>query len=319
MASTRAPTRLTRSPGCSRTCRATTARSASGESPIRGFIQPVRLVHPHPALVAASPQAPVTDWFVGDDWHHNGALQLTHAFNFLAHFGHPRPEPTSKPSPTKFDHGTPDAYQFFFNIGPLSQVDARYFKGDVAFWNDLMAHGTYDAFWKARNLRPHLKNVPPSVAVLTVGGWFDAENLFGALQTYRTIETTSPKTSNRLVLGPWLHGGWGRSDGSSLGPVHFAVEDRRLLPRENRVPVLRAPPQGQAAGRGARGVGLRDRPQPVAGARRLAAEECAPGRALFSVRWRAPLRSARRSPMPRTPSSATPRGRCPSSTRSTST
>jgi uncharacterized protein len=185
-----------------------------------GFYTACGLVNSHPALKAASPQAPVLDWFVGDDFHHNGALFLPHAFNFLANFGHPRPYPTTKNS-TPFEHGTPDGYDFFLKLGPLPNADARYYKGDVPFWDEMMQHGTYDAYWKARNLRPHLKNVKP--AVLTVGGWFDAENLFGALECYRNIEANSPGINNTLVMGPWYHGQWGgRYDtGDHLGHVKF--------------------------------------------------------------------------------------------------
>ena len=185
-----------------------------------GFYTACGLVNSHPALKAASPQAPVLDWFVGDDFHHNGALFLPHAFNFLANFGHPRPYPTTKAG-TPFDHGTPDGYDFFLKLGPLPNADARYYKGDVPFWDEMMQHGTYDAYWKARNLRPHLKGVKP--AVLTVGGWFDAENLFGALECYRNIEASSPGINNTLVMGPWYHGQWGgRNDpGDHLGQVKF--------------------------------------------------------------------------------------------------
>jgi len=183
-----------------------------------GFYAAAGLVDAHPALKAVSPQAPVTDWFVGDDWHHNGAFLLTHCFNFLAEFGHPRPAPTAKVGP-KYELGTPDGYDFFLRLGPLPNVDALYFKGDVPFWSEVMAHPTYDAWWQARNLRPHLKAVKP--AVMTVGGWFDAENLFGALECYKAIERQSPGAANTLVMGPWFHGGWSRSDGESLGDVEF--------------------------------------------------------------------------------------------------
>jgi putative CocE/NonD family hydrolase len=183
-----------------------------------GFYTDAGMIDAHPALKAASPQAPVTDWFVGDDWHHNGALFLPHVFNFMASFGRPRPEPIKKFNP-RFEHGTPDGYQFFLNMGPLPNADAKYFKGDVAFWNEVMKHGTYDDWWKARNIRQHLKNIRP--AVMTVGGWFDAENLFGALETYKKIEANSSETSNMLVMGPWLHGGWSRNDGDHLGHVKF--------------------------------------------------------------------------------------------------
>jgi uncharacterized protein len=184
-----------------------------------GFYTAAGMIDAHPALKAASPQAPVTDWFTGDDWHHNGAFLLPHAFNFLASFGHPRPEPTQKGSGQRFDAGTPDGYNFFLRLGPLANANARYFKNDVPFWNEIMQHGTFDDFWKARNLRPHLKNIKP--AVMTVGGWYDAENLFGALETYKNVEANSPGTTNILVMGPWRHGGWARAEGATLGPVSF--------------------------------------------------------------------------------------------------
>ncbi len=183
-----------------------------------GFYTSAGMIDAHPALAACSPQAPIVDWFVGDDWHHNGALQLPHAFNFMATFGRPRPEPTKK-FDYKFDHDTPDGYEFFLQMGPLPNADALYYKGDVAFWNEVMKHGNYDEFWKERNLRPHLKQIRP--AVMTVGGWFDAENLFGALETYKAIEAGSPNGTNILVMGPWVHGGWSRGDGETLGHVTF--------------------------------------------------------------------------------------------------
>lgn len=185
-----------------------------------GFYVSCGTIDSHPALKAASPQAPISDWFVGDDFHHNGALFLPHCFNFMANFGKPRPEPTKKPGHMPFDHGTPDGYDFFLQMGPLANADAKYFKGDVAFWKEALAHDTYDDFWKARNLRPHLKGTKP--AVLTVGGWFDAENLFGALETYRSIEKNNPDhPANTIVMGPWVHGGWSFEDGDRLGPVKF--------------------------------------------------------------------------------------------------
>ncbi|MEO6810464.1 MAG: CocE/NonD family hydrolase [Isosphaeraceae bacterium] len=183
-----------------------------------GFYTAAALIDAHPALKAASPQAPVTDWFVGDDFRHNGAFFLPHAFNFLSTFGRPRPEPT-KNFKYEFDYGTPDGYAFYLNMGPLADVNKKYFKNEVEFWDDLISHDTYHEFWKVRDIRPHLKDIRP--AVMTVGGWFDAEDLFGALETYRTIEENHPKGSNTLVMGPWLHGGWSRGEGDSLGHVPF--------------------------------------------------------------------------------------------------
>jgi len=190
-------------------------------SSLRGFYTAAGMIDAHPALKAASPQAPIMDWFMGDDWHHNGALFLSNAFNYLANFDRPRPRPIARSPYPPFDHGTVDGYDFFMRLGPLANADARYFKGEVAFWTELMKHGSYDAFWQARNLRPHLRNIKP--AVLTVGGWFDADNLFGTLECYRQIEASSPGTTNLLVMGPWDHGGWvgSRNDGASLGDIPF--------------------------------------------------------------------------------------------------
>jgi putative CocE/NonD family hydrolase len=186
-----------------------------------GFYVSMGIIDSHPALKAASPQAPIADWFIGDDFHHNGALFLPHTFNFFATFGLPRPKPTTE-FPPRFNHGTPDGYQFFLDMGPLPQADKKYLKGQVAFWNEAMNHPNYDDFWKARNVLPHLQNIKS--AVMTVGGWFDAEDLYGALNTYRAIERSNQGVYNTLVMGPWFHGGWGRSDGEFLGSVKFGAK-----------------------------------------------------------------------------------------------
>jgi putative CocE/NonD family hydrolase len=183
-----------------------------------GFYAAAGAIDAHPALKAVSPQAPINDWFIGDDFHHNGALFLPHLFNFIVDFGRPRPEPTKKSLP-RFEHDTNDGYDFFMKLGPLANADTRYLKKDIAFWDEVMNHPDYDDFWKAHNLRPHLKNIKP--AVLTVGGWFDAENLFGALQTFKSIDKNNPESRNILVMGPWRHGGWHRSEGESLGDINF--------------------------------------------------------------------------------------------------
>src|SRR5262249_12379537 len=131
--------------------------------------------------------------------------------------GTPRGGPHKEPHFADFKFPTPDGYDFFLRLGPLGNIDKNYFKGQNRFWNDLMAHPAYDAFWQARNLRPHLKNIKP--ALLTVGGWFDAENLFGVLEAHRCFEMD--RANNVLVMGPWVHGGWNGGTGSSLGPISF--------------------------------------------------------------------------------------------------
>jgi uncharacterized protein len=185
-----------------------------------GFYTSAGIIDAHPALKAASPQAPVTDWFIGDDFHHNGALYLPHAFRFFYGFGRPRPEPITEAPPLPPSTHNPDGYDYFMRLGPLVNMDEKVFKGDVAFWREMVHHPNYDEFWQARNVRSHLKNIKP--AVMTVGGWFDAEDLFGALNTYKSIEQQSPGAHNILVMGPWYHGGWsGNSAGDHLGNVPF--------------------------------------------------------------------------------------------------
>jgi putative CocE/NonD family hydrolase len=189
-----------------------------------GFYTSTGIIDAHPAVKAASPQAPITDWFIGDDFHHNGAFYMPHAFRFFEVFGKPRPAPVKPPpgSRSRDVSQLPDAYSFFLEAGTLANLNEKYLKYEVPFWNEMMQHGSYDEYWQARDLRRHLNEIKP--AVMTVGGWFDAEDLFGALQTYKTIEKTSPGTYNTLVMGPWCHGCWSRTDGEALGNVKFGAK-----------------------------------------------------------------------------------------------
>jgi uncharacterized protein len=181
-----------------------------------GFYATASLPGAHPAVKAVSPQAPVTDWFIGDDFHHNGAFFLSDAFSFYSVFGVPRPKPiTPDKGPKPFEYYTPDNYKFYLELGPLKNIQARYFSDSIQFWNDLMAHGTYDAFWKSRNIRQYLTNIKP--AILVVGGLFDPEDCFGALHTYEAIEKQNPGNQNTLVMGPWFHGGWSAGTGGWYG------------------------------------------------------------------------------------------------------
>ena len=185
-----------------------------------GFYAAAGMIDAHPALRAVSPQAPIADWFF-DDFHHHGAFFLPHSFNFLASFGRPRPEPTTEGNPS-FDHGTPDGYDFFLHLGSLEGANSRYWGGEVDFWNKLAEHPNYDEFWQSRNLLPHIRNLPE--AVLTVGGWFDAEDLYGPLNIYRTAEKRKVGGYNGLVMGPWSHGLWARGQGECLGNICFGAD-----------------------------------------------------------------------------------------------
>lgn len=184
-----------------------------------GFYVAAGMIDAHPALKAASPQAPVADWFAADDWHHYGAFLLAHAFGWWSGAGCEFTQPTTVSPCAPFDRGTNDGYEFYLRLGPLRNANEKYFKGSMSFWNEMMKRDRRDDWWKARNIRAHLNNIKP--AVMTVGGWFDAENLFGALEVYRATERQSPGATNILVMGPWVHGGWSRGPGDALGDARF--------------------------------------------------------------------------------------------------
>ena len=184
-----------------------------------GFYATAALPGAHPALKAVSPQAPVTDEFMGDDARHNGAFFLLDNFSFTNYFDVPRPKPVADYQEF-FKFKPKDAYTFFLALGPLKNANGpKYFNQKARIWNEYQQHDTYDAYWQARNIRTALTGVKP--AVLVVGGWFDAEDLYGALHTYQAIEKQNPAATNRLVMGPWTHGAWARPDWSRFGPLSF--------------------------------------------------------------------------------------------------
>ena len=181
-----------------------------------GFYTAAALPDAHPALKASSPQAPISDFFF-DDFHHMGAYLESYTGAFAV-FGYQKKEQTKE---NWFDeeisrlYAAPvkDAYDFYLKLGPLKNITKKYHY-DNFFWQQIIDHPNYDTFWQKRNLLPHLKNITP--AVLTVGGWFDAEDLTGPLHIYKTIEKTSPNTKNTIVMGPWGHGDWARERGRSV-------------------------------------------------------------------------------------------------------
>lgn len=199
-----------------------------------GYYATMTAVDAHPALKVASPQAPVTDWFMGDDRHHNGAFFLMGTFAFLSSYGATRPAPTPKGAPAFSAYGTPDSYEFYKNLGPLKNVNEKIFKNQNRIWNQMMDNETYNDFWKARTPVPHLKNVKP--AVMVVGGWFDQEDLYGPLKTYQAIENNKPKSPNLLIMGPWIHGGWSRGTGESLGNIRFGSKTSAFYQKDVELP-----------------------------------------------------------------------------------
>jgi uncharacterized protein len=185
-----------------------------------GFYTSASIIDSHPALKAASPEAPMTDLFMGDDAYHGGAFMLAANFGFYSRFK-PQNGPTLPPKVTPpFDYGTTDGYQFFLHLGSTSNANSLYFHNDNWLWDDQLNHDTYDDYWKARNLALHMKNI--HCAVMTVGGWFDAEDLQGPFTTHTAIGRNNPGIFNSLVVGPWVHGGWARYEGNHLGSVGFA-------------------------------------------------------------------------------------------------
>jgi len=200
-----------------------------------GFYSTAALPGAHPALKAVSPQAPVTDWFIGDDFHHNGVLFLMDAFSFMTTFGVPRPKPiTPDLGPKAMKFPILDNYRFYLEAGSVKNLKDKYMGDSIRFWNNLFAHPNLDTFWKARSIQTHLKSVKP--AVMVVGGFFDAEDAYGAFATYKSIEKQNPTANNILVMGPWYHGGWVRSSGANFGdiefgqPTSFQYQERFELP-----------------------------------------------------------------------------------------
>lgn len=198
-----------------------------------GFYSTMAAASNHPALKAVSPQAPVTNWFIGDDFHHNGAFFQMDAFSFYSSFGKPRPKPTTV-APSGFDFNTHDNYKFYLEAGSLKKL-AAYMGDSIAFWKNLYAHPNYDAFWKARDARNATKNLQP--AMLWVGGLFDAEDCWGAWNAYKAAEQNNPgKAFNKLVDGPWYHGQWASNDGTHLGNIHFGSNTSKWYQQNIEVP-----------------------------------------------------------------------------------
>jgi putative CocE/NonD family hydrolase len=177
------------------------------------------LVNPHPAIKAASPQAPAVDMFIGDDFHHNGAFRLAYTFFWLSRNASARSGPSQQDS-KPFDFGTPDGYRFFSEMGPLTNANRLYLKDSVPTWNEFMAHAVYDDYWKAQNMVPFIKDL--TFPVLNVAGWFDAEDFYGPMSVYHQIARYSPNSKDFLYIGPFEHGGWNEHpDGNSLGQIRF--------------------------------------------------------------------------------------------------
>jgi uncharacterized protein len=182
-----------------------------------GFYSTMAAASGHPALKAVSPQAPVTEWFLGDDFHHNGAFFQMDGFSFYSGFGKPRPKPTTI-GPSGFDFKIRDNYEFYLQASTLKNL-GKMMGDSIKFWKELYSHPNYDEWWKARNARNAMYNIKP--AMLIVGGLFDAEDCYGAWNLYKAIEKQNPGIHNKLVMGPWSHGQWSSRDGTRMGNIQF--------------------------------------------------------------------------------------------------
>jgi putative CocE/NonD family hydrolase len=201
-----------------------------------GFYAAMACIDAHPALKAVSPQAPISNWFVDDDMHHHGAFSLQMAINFFSVFGVKRDSLTTH-WPPRMPRVSPDAYDFFMSLEPLSNIDKKYYHDKIAFWEAVKKNPNYDAYWQARNTLPHFKNIKP--AVLTVGGWYDSEDFYGTLHTYKSIEQKSPQTKNMLIIGPWPHGWWSRSEGARLGDISFGSKTGEYFRKDIQLPFFK--------------------------------------------------------------------------------
>jgi hypothetical protein len=184
-----------------------------------GFYATFGLINPHPALKAASPQAPMADVGNGDDAYHNGAFFLAANFRFYAGFWPRGPKPDKSPRHKEFKFGTDDQYDFYLRLGPVSNAEDLCFNHANSYWSDMLEHPNYDEFWASRAMSQHMHDL--TAPVLLVGGWFDAEDLGGTLKLFRGIEAGGNAPGATLVMGPWSHGEWTGHTGEKLGNLNF--------------------------------------------------------------------------------------------------
>jgi hypothetical protein len=196
-----------------------------------GWETSMGMIDAHPALKASSPQAPPQDQFLGDDYHSGGAYQLMYGFAWMSSNARARTAPTEQRT-ARFDYGTPDGYRFFLEMGAAANA-VKFFGDTVPTWNDHMQHGTYDDYWKARNVPKDLAGVRHPI--LIVAGWFDAEDFYGPFRMYRALKAHNADRTT-LVVGPWAHGGWARGDGDRLGAIPFGSNTSQYYRSEVELP-----------------------------------------------------------------------------------
>ena len=250
-----------------------------------GWLTVMALLEPHPALKAASPQAPPADMFLGDDFHHNGAFRLSYGFEYAALM-----ETSKENAPFKFDRR--DTFEWYLRLGPLSNANAQYLKGKIPTWNDFVEHPSYDEFWRKQAAAPYLGR--PGVPTLNVAGWWDQEDFFGPLKVYETFEKSDPDRRNFLVVGPWNHGGWAHGDGDRLGPVDLGSATGKHFRAKIQAPWFAALLKDRGSQSFPEAMTLSNGIEHLAVLRSLAAEGCRARAALCTKERRAGVRAAAR-------------------------
>jgi len=194
-----------------------------------GWTTVMAMIDPHPALKAVSEQASPDDMFLGDDFHHNGAFRLAYGLEYVNAM-----ESSKGITPFKFD--TYDHYQWYLDLGPLSNFNQKYAHGKLPTWNAFVDHPNYDSYWQKQAVAPYLTKV--TVPDLNVAGWWDQEDFYGPLKIYGTLEKTDARRLNFLAVGPWNHGGWAfsRDNGRTLGPVDFGSETSKYFREKIQLP-----------------------------------------------------------------------------------
>lgn len=178
-----------------------------------GWLALVGAVDPHPALKASSEQACMGDLFLGDDFHHNGAFRLSYGMEYTYEVEY------DKTTDSDFPFGKFDLYDWYLKLGPLKNVNEKYFHGRIPTWNSFVQHPNYDAYWKQNSPLNYIAY--PQIPQLHVGGYYDQEDINGPQLMYGQMEKKDSFNRNYIVLGPWNHGQWARSKGDSLGKISF--------------------------------------------------------------------------------------------------
>ena len=192
-----------------------------------GWLTVMAMLNPHPAIKAVSPQASPADMFLGDDFHHNGAFRLSYGFEYAALLE------TSKEN-TSFKFDKFDTYEWYLDLGALSNANEKYFHGKLPTWNDFVAHPNYDEFWQKQAVAHYLNQV--TVPTLNIAGWWDQEDFYGPLKIYELLETKDSMHLNYLVVGPWNHGGWASGAGGCLGKIDFQSDTSEFFRKEIQAP-----------------------------------------------------------------------------------